>query len=320
MSKDIAKMVTIKNGKVEEKMFIPTETRDESFTIQDMYEEADKKINEEYMVLVAVKSQPSYDKNEYNRYELSIPNEVKPTDYLAIMPLVKQITNKGKTIDIINNCIRNGYQDYDLHSGDFEEYEIDQNLSYRHRKMLEKENNDRNQFAMVDLFIRKKLNGLTEHEEKIYREYEEFDLERILYEDNTKYALNNGNGAVITIFPDKTYESNTTKIEHSYEHDQHLKAYKEETGSYCPNNIYIQLSTKRAVCWIPTEINEYQLQQLDNLMDKINELDLVRGKVDVDGAKIIGDSATTNINIVEEFQGTQEIKEHISKARGSSQK
>lgn len=311
MGAEIVRLVTIKNGKVEERTF-----REKG----EAYEEADKKIKEENIVLISVKSQIGDNRNEYTQHELSIPNEVTPSDYKEIMPMVQQIEKTGRKIDIINYCIRNGYQDYDYHSGDFSKYEIDQNLSYRHRKMLEKENNDRNQFAIVDLFIRKKLNGLTEHETKVYREYEEFNLEKILYDDNTIYALNNNNGAVITIFPDKMYASNTTKIEHSNEHKQHNKVYEQETGSYCPNNIYIQLANGLAACWIPTDANEYQLQQLDNIMDQMHEMEQVRGDIDVHGATIIGDPASTKQEMVKELEGIDSIKEHISKARGSSQR
>lgn len=320
MEREIARIISIKNGKKEEISFNLNENENEELIMQSMYEQADKKIKENYTVLIGTKSQNLNDeaKTEIENYEISFPNEIKPTDYITIMPLVKQIVNKTSNIEIINNCIRNGYQDYDYHDCNFIEYEVDPKLSYRQRKAYEKENNDRNPLAIIDLFLRKKLGGLTEYEEKVYKEYEEFNLEKILYEDNSKYALNNGNAGVITIFKDDTYVSTNTKIEHSYEHDQHLRAYKEAMGINSSDNIYIQLSTKQVACWIPTEINEYQQQKLDELMNQIDELDTVRGKVDVCGATVESTDISYGFKTIEKFESTQQVKEHINALKGKA--
>lgn len=310
----VGMLTFIKDGKKDYEFYQESDIN-EDFVIESIYQNADQKVSDGYTVVINLKGSIPNEKNLYgfSQSEILIPEKIKNQDYLQIMDKVKKDFNTIKTMDIINYCNRNGYYDYDYYDYNLKMNKLTNDMDSAQRYYYQMDNEERTPDKIVDVFLRKKLNGLTKKEEKMYQVYEDFNIEKLLYDDNTKFALNNGNSGVITIFKDETYKSTVTKMAHIDENKQHINAYMDLTGKMEePDNIYIQLTNGYIACWLPTEINEYQNKQLNEFLNEIENLQILRGNLEVFGAVREGNDI---FNIREEFDEIDSIKQYINQSK-----
>ena len=307
---NIGKLTFIKDGKKECEFYSDDETKD---AIGYMYEQADKKVEEGYTVIINLKETNSIKRSSlsFNQSEVLVPEKIKNQDYILIMDKVKQDFERIKSIVITNYCERYGYKDYDYYDYNLNMYEISDDMDSAQRYYCQRDNEERTPDKILDLFLRKKLNGLTSKEEKMYYLYEDFNLETLLCDDNTSFALNNGNSGVITIFEDEIYKSTVTKMAHIDENKQHINAYMESNGiKEDINNIFIQITSGYVACWLPTKINEYQSEKLNEVLNEVEDIKTLRGNIKLFGAVIDNNDKS---NIMEEFYSIKAIKEYINK-------
>lgn len=319
MEYDVAKAIFIKNGKKEERDIQCDNIAQEYKVIEQLYQDVDKKVIDGYTVILNLKDD-SDDVHSYrfSTSEVIVPNEIKVEDYILIMARVKKDFMRCKTINIINNCIRNGYQDYDYYDYRNNSYGITNDMNKESLYYANKANAERTPDKILDLFLRKKLKGfqgLTKNEQDMYQVYEDFNIEKILYSDNTNNSLNNRNEAIMTIFLDQTYKSTNTKMNEDWEHQQHLIAYEQKKEKASLSNVFIYLTNDYVKCFLPSKLNDYQKEQFNNFLDELNEIQKLRGEVEV-FATVADDIYFSNINkdsIKNEFKGINQIKEHINK-------
>lgn len=303
---DFGKITFIKDGKYDCKYYENLQTDMES-----MYQDADKMLADGYTVVINTNKSSSLSK--FYSSEFFVSENIKPQDYIIIMGKVKRDIKERGTIYITNYCSRNGYLDYDYYDYSMNIREIIDDMDATERFYCQKNNEDRTPDRILDLFLRKKLNGLTPKEEKMYQIYEEFNLENILYEDSTKLDLNNKNSGVITIFKDETYKSTVTKMSHKSEHQQHINAYTSANKSSVEkDNVYIQLTNNYVSFVFPEEINDYQKDQLNDFLKELEDIQLLKGNVKVYG---VVKTKKEFSDITEEFVGIDQIKQHVKQTK-----
>lgn len=310
----IGMLTFIKDGKKDCEIYKESDI-DDDLVIESIYQEADQKVSDGYTVVINLKGPFPNEKNVYgfSQSEILVPENIKPQDYILIMDKVKYDFKTIEIMDITNYCHRNGYLDYDYYDYKLNMHKLTNDMDSAQRYYCQRDNEERTPDKIVDVFLRKKLDGLTKKEEQMYQTYEDFNIEKILYDDNTKFALNNGNSGVITIFEDKTYQSTVTKMAHIDENKQHINAYIDLTEKMEePDNIYIQLTNGYIACWLPTEINEYQKSQLNEFFNEVEDMQMLRGNVEVFGAVREGNEIS---DIREEFNGIDSIKQYLNQSK-----
>lgn len=308
---DVGKLTYIKDGKIDCKYYYDSKEQG-NLSIESIYQDAYKMVDEDYTVVINMKDEEEPTRYGYFQSEFIIPENIKNQDFIRIMKKMRDDFRNIENISIINYCNRHGYSDYDYYDYTLNMLELTDDMDSTERYYCQKSNKNRIPERILDLFLRKKLNGLTEREEKMYQLYEDFDIEKLLYYDNTNFELNNGNSGVITIFKDQTYKSTVTKMFHRDEHQQHINAYMSSNmGMEETDNIYIQLTSGYISCWLPSEINEYQKKQLNEFFKEIEDLQMLKGNIEVFGAV----REENNISdIREEFNGIDSIKQHINQS------
>lgn len=302
----------IKN-KNTEKFFLKINQSSSNEEIKKVYATVDQKVKDGYTVLINLKRVFESDNHREEFYitEVSIPKNISEQDYKTIMETVNAFPKETlDSMTIINHTSRNGLEeDYDYYDYGQNVFRIRENHTEEQRQAFEKINSARRPNKILDYFLRKKLDKLSDYEKKMYQDYEEFNLEKLLFDSEIKYnILSNNNCGVITIFPDKTYKSAVTKAQHKGETDQHKKNYSTKTSnvSNVDNYITIQILKEEALLYIPKSLNEYQTNQLNEFFDEVDDLEKFNNKkVNLYGAII---EKSGELNILKECEGMDEIK------------
>lgn len=143
----------------------------------------------------------------------------------------------------------------------------------------------------IRTFINEKIGNLNKDQQEMLSHYRKFDLKRLItIDEKTKYALNNGNAGLIIIAPDKVYRSTCKKEIHlrqissimenqyynEFQMNRDATLYSKPSEQEIFHSIMIQLSNNiyyPAIFWSPEKINEFQYQQLLNVIDEIEEIE-----------------------------------------------
>jgi hypothetical protein len=213
------------------------------------------------------------------KYVLNRIYNLKNQDYDVYEVSLKILNDKVKLLSTNDNNFMNNS-------------EI-QKLKQEKKSILEEVKKEMNISQIFLLFIKEKQKLLSPFQEELFKHYREFDLKRILIEDdNLNYALNNGNAGCITIFKDEVKKSTTTKKYHDNEFELHLrsKGYKTDVFKEKNNfNSFIKLMNEYNCCfirlfassimiWTPEVLNEFQIQQLKNILEETKKIEEMTNK------------------------------------------
>lgn len=184
--------------------------------------------------------------------------------------------DRKRTLEILENIEKEGtlkkyriFNRVDVFYG--KEYEMQETENFNDLK------------KMTDIFFRDKIGTLTSEEQEMIKRYREFDVDRILTEDDDNNLINNQNSGVVIITPDK-FIGSTLKtrlhmnqiisvIRNRYYEDYknnrtiHLKQSPEDSPDEFQTIMAEILrigSMPMILIWIPKNINEFQYQHLRN--------------------------------------------------------
>lgn len=146
----------------------------------------------------------------------------------------------------------------------------------------------------LDYFLREKTNELTEDEKVMFKKYREFNLEDLLTIDyKSIYPINNSNSGVIIITEDKTVSSTCKKDQHGLEiiditnvlhPNLDTKKMNVNERVNATSDICVQIFTGDMIINLPDNMNEYQIDQLNILMDNtrlINDKNIANEKEEI---------------------------------------
>lgn len=242
-----------------------------------------------------------------------LAESINSSDYNILMEEYNNIKlDICGSLNIKNYVINGSHKDYNIY--DYRQNRLLEKSQYSEaeNKKIREINEARTADKILDLFLRKKLSKLTSEEEKMYYDYETFDMEKILFSnDRFKYPLNNGDAGVITIFKDREYRSPVTKLQHHEELINHLNWYRDETNDFRddPNYIYIQLLSDEIICWVNSNLNQYQTNRMNEFIREIKELENKNHEIKV-YASIVTESAKYT-STIKEYNSLSQLENHM---------
>lgn len=254
-----------------------------------------------------------------NVMTIFIAENIDLRDHYVIMNDADTKTKRFDSVIIKNYVERNGHKDYDLY--DYKQNLLLEKKEYSEEQKLEvrRINALRRPSKILDLFLRKKLGRLNPKEIREYSNYEKFNLENILFSNNRhKYSLNNGDAGVITIFEDCEYKTPVTKMQHGAEKDAQLSWYRNDTGDHRddPNYIYIQVMSEEVICWLPENINEYQVNKMKDFIGEIKDLQNIHHDVKI-YSSVVTESAKYNTSI-KSYDSLSQLEKHLDQQENKS--
>lgn len=209
-----------------------------------------------------------------NLYYVDIAKNTNLEDYKNIMEVVSSIpVEEQDDMMITNHVTRYGMDDVDVFDYGHIKYVME-----KHRENYTEERfnailNNRKPIKVLDVFLRKKLDLLNEEEKDMYSKYEDFDLDTLLFdEDNELLTLNTDNSGFISIYDDCIYKTTNTMDAHSFSQKKHEKWYKENHSSSFDTPIKIHIYKKLMAIFLPIEIKDYQLNELDKIIEEVEDL------------------------------------------------
>lgn len=168
---------------------------------------------------------------------------------------------------------------------------------------------------ILKCLLRKKTNDLTDSEQKMFDTYENFNFEEVLTSDTMfKYPLiNTSNAGVSIITKDKRYDSTLKSRQHGIEfqkimnylypnRDKSKRSIKQLV--LLNNDILIQICLLELIIWIPKNINNYQIKELQSILDQIYDIERkTHKKVTIWASECVDTDirTSTEINDLEEY-------------------
>lgn len=172
---------------------------------------------------------------------------------------------------------------------------------------------------ILDYFVREKTNELTNEEKIMFDKYRKFNLEEILTTDfKAIYPINHTDAGVIQISQDRTIASTLKKQLHGDEFSAISKVLHPKLKTdfsdlaqvvKSTSDILIQVSIGELLLWLPVEMNDYQREQLQNLMDEVRIID--RKNIS-SGKNVINIIGSVVDHMDDEYKGIAEMEELIN--------
>jgi len=172
--------------------------------------------------------------------------------------------------------------------------------------------------SVLPYFLKEKLQTLNEEEKRVVSYYRNFDLDRMLLENEAQsFPLTNDNAGVIVVDKEEVYESTTKKLQHGEEFNTIFSNLgKEELILSCDflwdkadvlENILIQVCFKEIIIWAPevSKLNDYQKEYLKDLSYRLNDLnEQIKKRGDITPLQVFFYAGTTVIEDYSENQQT----------------
>ena len=280
--------LTVNNEYLQEIMELLPRYKWDGFPIKSLEERSKNITNFDDIISNPLDEYESYVKNGY-----SIIRVIKKVSYFDELILIEQ--NSVLTCLVANNIsssdadtIKKTYSKVenemknDILAEIFIHYNYDYGNSFDYYTNIEK-----NYLVPVvlDCHLRNKTNNLTEEERQMFENYKDFDLEKLLTlsacEENS--IINNNNNGVMIIGENKIYESTCKSFFHIAEFTSIYKnintkvldnKYRIPQMCYVTSDILIQLFFGKLVVWLPATLNDYQIQNMLQLIHRIKSLNL----------------------------------------------
>lgn len=285
------RVILIKDNKKEE--FLINQEELSSFLLK----------NEEYFIIYE-----SLIKNEVNgtysedqvSLNINIPKSIDYSSVITIYKILQELEQDSKYIlKKIYNIREDDFDTYELsnrilnqrvqllynNENNFMNNSNIQKLKNEGKSIVEEVKKELNISEIFLLFVKEKQGLLSLSQQDLFKHYRCFDIRNILtVDENLNYSLNNGNAGSITIFEDEVKKTTTTKKYHDNEFEMHLrtKGYKTDVFKY-KNNFndfikfvtdyhccFIRLFTSGLMIWAPEELNDYQINEIENILKEVN--------------------------------------------------
>lgn len=253
----MGKLIYLKNGEKNEKTF----TDDYK---DDYCEEADELVKQDYTVII------SYENCLY----VDLAKSFLEKDYDNLMETISTYTEEEqKEMIITNHAIRNELEDYDVYDFSHVKYIMDRHRDRYTDEHYNKITQNRKPIKALDIFARQKIGKLNFEEEKMYDKYINFDLDFLLFsEESDTLTLNTDNSGFVTIFEDCIYKNPNTTDAHSETMKKHEKWYKQSHHGNPDNRVLVYIFKGTAVFFMPESINGYQKEELSSIIEEMDDL------------------------------------------------
>lgn len=253
----MGKLVFLKNGEKTEEIF-SEEDRD------DFFEKADELIEKDYTVII----------NSENILDVDLGKSFSIDDYENLKEVVSTYTEEElDEMRINNHVIRNGLEDYDIYDYGHIKYIMnihkDKYTEERYNQILE----SRKPIKVLDIYARQRIGTLTKEEQDMYNKYANFDLDFLLFSDNSDLlTINTDNSGFITIFEDDIFKNTNTTDAHSETKNKQEKWYKNKHHKESINNVSIFIYKETMVLFVPEIMTDYQKDELSKIILEVDDL------------------------------------------------
>lgn len=239
---------------------------------------------------------------------VNIPKSIDYSSVITIYKILQELEQDSKYIlKKIYNIREDDFDTYELsnrildqrvqllynNENNFMNNSNIQKLKKEGKSIVEEVKKELNISEIFLLFVKEKQGLLSLSQQDLFKHYRCFDIKTILtVDENLSYSLNNGNAGSITIFEDEAKKTTTTKKHHDDEFEMHIrtKGYKadifEDKNSfnsfirlmnYC-HCCFIRLFTSGFMMWTPEELNDYQFNEIENILREISMIEKESGK------------------------------------------
>ncbi len=253
----MGKLVYLKDGEKTEEIF-SEEDRD------DFFERADELIEKDYTVII----------NSGNILDVDLGKSFSIRDYENLKEVVSSYTEEELgEMRINNHVVRNGLEDYDIYDYGHIKYVMkshkDKYTEEHYNQVLE----NRKPIKILDIYARQKVGALTQEEQDMYNKYVNFDLDFLLFSENSDLlTVNTDNSGFITIFEDDIYKNTNTTDAHSETKRKQERWYINKNHKESISNVSIYIFKETMVCYIPEVMTDYQKEELSKIILEVDDL------------------------------------------------
>ena len=295
----MGRLIFLKDGNIEEEIF-----SDEN--IHYYAPKADELVSKDYTTILSYK----------NILDIDIAKHFSNEDYINLKQALSNYNESElDEMKITNHIIRNGLEDYDVYDYSYIKFIMEKNKD----KYIEEYNNlleKKKPINVLDIYVRQKLNKLTSEEQYMYSKYSEFDLDFLLFSENSSLlTINTDNSGFISIFDDCTYKNTNTTDNHYDTKEKHEEWYRNSHGKDLENVILIYVYKETIGIFVPIDINDYQRNELSNTILELDNLCSFHNKDIIIEAGIIDSDGTA----LETYSNLSQIKDKfVTKNKNNS--